>query len=249
MSEFLIFIVLHEALPSPFGESFPIFYCFILLVKYIVSPSKSISITSLLKKNSGTRESPQSLKWVLGGKYVFLHFFNSRKAYSRRPNHYSGQTLSSGLVSVILATFSSISVFVTQSVHKWCLRYPFHHISFRSHDSFLQSATALKHGNDAIQTYPGAGKKVLDKGKLGKNNAYVSGIPKEAEEKGKADKWQGQKEQARIIQFTCVGQLLVVACAICLIPFWEPHVSLLLLPKCRTLTFMELTLSVTFRDS
>lgn len=105
---------------------------------------------------------------MLGGKYVFLHFFNSRKAYSRRPNHYSGQTLSSGLVSVILATFSSISVFVTQSVHKWCLRYPFHHISFRSHDSFLQSATALKHGNDAIQTYPGAGKKVLDKGKLGK---------------------------------------------------------------------------------
>lgn len=54
---------------------------------------------------------------------------------------------------------------------------------------------------EMLQIYPGVGKKVLDKGKFGKNNAYVSGIPKEAEGKGKADKGQEQKEQARIIQF------------------------------------------------
>lgn len=48
---------------------------------------------------------------------------------------------------------------------------------------------------------------MLDKGKLGKNNANVSGIPKEAEGKGKADKWQEQKEQARTIHLrrTAVG--------------------------------------------
>lgn len=34
-----------------------------------------------------------------------------------------------------------------------------------------------------------------------------------------------------------------------LFPFWESHFALLLLPKCRTLPFMELTLSVMFRDS
>lgn len=122
--------------PSPlFWESFPNFYCFIHLVMYIVSHSKSISITSLLKKNSGTRESPQSpqsLKWVLGGKIMYFSISSSQgKAYSRRPNHYSGQTLSSGLVvSVTLATLSPVAVFVTQSVHKWCLRYPFHHWHF-----------------------------------------------------------------------------------------------------------------------
>lgn len=56
------------------------FYCFILLVKYIVSHSKSISITSLLKKimGPGGHLSHQSECW--GKNNAFLHLFISMKS-------------------------------------------------------------------------------------------------------------------------------------------------------------------------
>ena len=54
-------------------------------------------------------------------------------------------------------------------------------ISLCTYDSFLQTVTALKHGNAAIQMFPAVGKKMVDKGSW--EMSYVSGIPREAEGK------------------------------------------------------------------
>lgn len=158
------------SLPPPlFWESFPIFYCFIFLVKYIVSHSKSISITSLLKKQ-WDQEVTSVTKVSVGGSggenNAFLHFFISMKSLQQEAKLLLKTNLKlwTSCLCHISHTQSNLSLSYNLYTNDVSAIFFITDISLCTHDSFLLTVTALKQGNAAIQMHPGVGKKMVDKG-------------------------------------------------------------------------------------